>query len=716
MKNQQMMLIGGAAALIMLVIGVGVFMYGLSQSQETPTPETVASAEGEFDFEIPQGIELEPAASIEELVADSNLQAEYPELAELLLNPELGSVYKDFYLVYQQGGPDAAIALARQRGILNEDDQIVMTLILDTDDNAALVAELEAEGITIQSAFRDQVNIAIPIALIQEQLESEDPDLILERISNFDNVIRLELPNRASTKQSGIILGQGVDVTEADVWQDAGLTGQGVRVGVLDLGFGGYEDMLGSELPESVEVGIFGDDYAFELEVHGTACAEIVHEMAPGAELILAYYDGTDAAMGEAIEWLVAQEVDIITNSTGSNGDTPMDGTGLIAELIDEVYAQGILWVNAAGNEADVHYRGQFTDTDGDNLHEFAEDLEYLPFVVAGPGFPPSAVIMSWDDWDNVDQDYDLSLYDQEGNLILKSEDLQDGSRGQEPVEFFRYEFDTQDIYLLAIENYDGLADGDAVIDLFFRLSLPHPDFITPEYSLASPSDARGALAVAAVNWADDELEPYSSQGPTSDGRIKPDIAAPSVVDSLSYAPEAFDGTSAAAPHVAGAAALVLEAFPDYTPDEVIAFLEGRALDLGPPGEDNGFGAGRLDLGAAPDGTAPAPAEEEPATDAAEEEPVEVAEAEADEESEEPLMQLIQPTSTPRTSAPPSINLPNETDAGGSAEPTTPDVQLTEEELAQLGMFVVIGAGLMCLAGAVLGGIVIWAIVAFLRR
>lgn len=107
---------------------------------------------------------------------------------------------------------------------------------------------------------------------------------------------------------------------------------------------------------------------------------------------------------------------------------------------------------------------------------------------------------------------------------------------------------------------------------------------------------------MGAVHWSNDALEPYSSQGPTNDGRIKPDLVAPSAVKNASYAPGIFDGTSAATPHVAGAAALALQAFPDYTPDDLVNFLESRAIELGHSGPDNQFGAGRLNLGDAPQG------------------------------------------------------------------------------------------------------------------
>jgi subtilisin family serine protease len=282
---------------------------------------------------------------------------------------------------------------------------------------------------------------------------------------------------------------------------------------------------------------------------------------------------------------------------------------------------------------------------------------------------------LSWDDWQNVNQDYDLALLDKDGNLIAKSEEPQDGQPGQLPAEGFLYEFADNAVYLLAIQNYDNKARGDATFDLFIHGGLMHPDLVVAERSLSSPSDARGAFAVGAVNWADDVLEPYSSQGPTSDGRTKPDLSAPSVVDSASYAPEAFDGTSAATPHVAGAAALVLQAFPEYSPDDLAAFLQERSKDLGPAGPDDAFGAGRLNLGDAPAGAepveTPVSTEAEPTLEA-----TEVAE--------------LRPTSTPRP--PLEVGLPGQTGLPSQ----TP---VSEEESSALTLIIGLGLCLVCLGG-----------------
>jgi Subtilase family len=127
---------------------------------------------------------------------------------------------------------------------------------------------------------------------------------------------------------------------------------------------------------------------------------------------------------------------------------------------------------------------------------------------------------------------------------------------------------------------------------------------VTPANSLWVPGDARGAITVGAVDAKTDIVESFSSQGPTADGRAKPDLSGPDDVSSYAYASvggDAFFGTSAATPHVAGAAALYKQAFPNATPDAILTYLTKHAKQ--PKGSQRGkniTGAGLLFLDAVP--------------------------------------------------------------------------------------------------------------------
>ncbi len=127
----------------------------------------------------------------------------------------------------------------------------------------------------------------------------------------------------------------------------------------------------------------------------------------------------------------------------------------------------------------------------------------------------------------------------------------------------------------------------------------------TVESSIPTPGDAAGALAVGAVDWRGNARKGYSSQGPTDDGRLKPDLVAPT--DTRVMGPAGFravGGTSNAAPNAAGAAAVLLaserRAGRAPTAAEIRSALTSAALDLGAPGPDGVFGAGRVRVSLTP--------------------------------------------------------------------------------------------------------------------
>jgi len=566
------LLVAGVVLLIAAIVLVFTLVpggFGAFFSRPAPTPTLPP---------LP-ALDVTPPSSLVEL-AD-----EYPELADILTDPELDSAYKQFLLAYQTGGEEAAMELARQRGLLTPEGDIRVTLVLDTEDHAPLVAQLEQIGVRVVSAYQDRVNVAVPMALVEAQLEREEPGAIFEQLTELEHVIAVRLPEQRVPDRSDVD-GEGVEIVGANTWHQAGFTGQGLRVGILDLGFAGHQSLLGTELPEQVPMQQFG--WVDEEEVHGTACAEIVHEIAPEADLFFAWYDGSDAAMGEAVDWLRSQGVTIISHSVGSLTG-PRDGSEWEARFVDDLAAQGLVWVNSAGNQGLGHYRGAFTDQDGDGIHEFMPGEELLPL----PNNGYVEVFLMWEDWTVVDRDYDLFLYDGSGNELASSQNVQSGQAGQEPVEGVWAETGGEMLYAL-VKAYEG--SQSLMIDIFvWPIDLPAP-YAVPAYSICPPSDAVGSLTVGAVNYWDDSLAEYSSQGPATDGRLKPDIAAPAGVSGATYGPDGFPGTSASCPHVAGAAALVWQAHPEFSRQQVVDYLLSNALDLGAPGLDTGFGYGRLQL------------------------------------------------------------------------------------------------------------------------
>ena len=202
-----------------------------------------------------------------------------------------------------------------------------------------------------------------------------------------------------------------------------------------------------------------------------------------------------------------------------------------------------------------------------------------------------------WNGWDysGTDQDYDLYLYLKQGaawTLIDSSANAQTG--GQWPIEdIYGWYTDHAATWAVSIKRVRGTKS--VKLELFTSGNDTPIEYAVAAHSLVVPADSGSAIAVGATDWEDDSYHYYSSQGPTWDGRIKPDLAAPSGVSTATYGRWNFYGTSASTPHVAGACGLFLGRTP-FTAKQVRTLLQNRALDLGPSGKDNQFGYGRLNL------------------------------------------------------------------------------------------------------------------------
>ena len=568
------------------------------------------------------------------------LALRYPSLERLLRDPETDSVYKEFVIAYEQGGLAAAEELARRRGLLTPDNEVRVTLVVDTPASrtARLIDDLEALGVNVLGSYRDLIDISIPLNVIAGVAQSENPAAIFEQIRDVEHVVGLRLnpPSvpqnlpraerrgarrslRVQQSSGRSIVSEGMFAINAAEWHAAGFTGQGIQIGVLDQGFDGFRDQLGRELPEQVIARSFvsGVEPDAAGENHGTAVAEIVHDVAPRAELFFAHYDGGDVSMGNAVDWLLEQGVQIISHSAGGLAG-PMDGTGRDAELVDRVTAQGVLWINSAGNSADEHLRTTYGDADGDGFHDFKPESPLLAFRPVPD--QTTQIVLNWDDWPQADEDYDLYLLDRDGVVLASSRNIQAGNRA--PVEQILYRFDDAGAYYVSVQ-----ANGTsrpARLDLYIH-EARSMEFTTPSHSLATPADARGALTVGAVDFRDNTLQPYSSYGPTEDGRQKPELLGPDGVSVATYAPEAFFGTSAAAPHVAGAAALIWSAHPGFDADDLRVSLLANTIPVKSDAGADATGSGVLRLPAPPRGVTKA----EPATRSAENAPSGVAPADS---------------------------------------------------------------------------------------
>jgi subtilisin family serine protease len=421
---------------------------------------------------------------------------------------------------------------------------------------------------------------------------------------NVDGVSFMKAPDKLIPVA---VTSQGVDLTGADNFQVAGYDGSGVKVAVFDVGFIGLSNAISNdELTDNiVKVDCTvqpcnSDNPSIEnTSNHGTAVAEIIHDMAPGAKLYLIQVSDT-VDLEDAKEFTINNGIRIINHSLVVPNTNFYDGKcwsydGYLSPVCtaDDAYLNNILWVNAAGNEAQKHYEADFSDPDGNGWHNVSAGNETIEL---NNGDPINAgdtieVYLTWDAWLSTSEDYDLYLLDSDLNIIqlLSGTETQSGTP---PVEQITYHVTSTDTYYLAIYHNSATSHSFEVYSIYHNLSPA-----VASSSLLGPADAAGAMAVGAINysnWTTGPQEPFSSRGPTNDGRTKPDIMGPDHVSNSIF--DIFTGTSASCAHVSGAAALILDKNPGISVDELWNSLTSTAIDMGASGKDNIYGYGRLNL------------------------------------------------------------------------------------------------------------------------
>ena len=473
---------------------------------------------------------------------------------------------------------------ARGSQWVDESQQMVTAVIVLAPESRPSDVEsaVRAAGGTIEASSGELVKVKLPASALRE-------------ISSHPSVLRMRTPFKPNQK----LTSQGVDTIHAPDYRNRkGVDGTGVWVGILDTGFQGAEDLLGSELSADTAATPFVLQRLSQFDnVHGTACAEIIHDVAPGAKLVLAGFED-DVTWAAAVDELVNLGVDIISHSVGFDNLYSPDGNHFFAQKVDEAMSRGVLFVTAGGNEAEKYFQGPWRDGNGNGYLDVPGG-EVLPVLVDGG----ATVVLRWDDaFGGSSHDYDL-LVVKEGflsnpdlsttnpDIVAISADLQSGS--QDPVERVDFEHSGLVFILVLHDSNSPLSPGQR----FWVWSSAgiDPSQGTGIGTLTLPADARGGVAVAAVGFDTRTLEGFSSRGPTADGRVKPDVAGPDRVATVSYG-DPFSGTSAATPHVSGAAALILAANPGMSSSDLRRALEEAVDLLGYPGRNNDIGAGLIDL------------------------------------------------------------------------------------------------------------------------
>lgn len=417
-------------------------------------------------------------------------------------------------------------------------------------------------------------------------------------------------PESGDSTRAAALFADGIRAAHLQLLHQRGLSGKGVKIGILDLGFGGYTRLLhDGHVKAAVAEKSFPANYGVEnSQMHGTACAEVIAAAAPAAEVYLASFDGRQGHMLEAAQWLLSQGVQIVSYSAG-NTEAPNDGTDVISRFVDYTTRRyGVLWVVAAGNHAQKHWAG-FSDTNRDGIIETTRDgMIGLEITALSDHL---RIVVRWDDWGldprapSATQDIDAILLAQRADgrglyIVQQSTDPQNGGAAL-PVEVIDYAAPN-----LAGQQFTLRLKAKRVtrrlwVHVFVESEARLYPFVSAG-SILNPASARLALAVGGIDILTNDLAKYSSQGPTDDNRLKPEVTAPT--NTISWAYESgtgrFPGTSASCPHVAGFAALLKEMNPQLTASELRLLVMRAVSPRGSPQPNAFYGYGQIDASALP--------------------------------------------------------------------------------------------------------------------
>jgi hypothetical protein len=505
-----------------------------------------------------------------------------------------------------------ALPTLRTSGFVNRDGTALVDITADVDD--ALIEAIEAAGGSIVNShprFR-AVRATVPLDAV-------------EGIAARPEVTNIRAADRAITNK--------VDTSEGDVSHAAdsartsyGVDGTGVKIGVLSDSVDSLAALQASgDLPMTVTV-LPGQD-GVPGSSEGTAMLEIVHDLAPGADLYFATAFGGFAQFAQNILDLQVAGCQVIVDDVFYFAEGVFqDDT--IAAAVDTVKAAGVQYYSSAGNSGNLN-----DSTSGVWEGDFSSTTTPAPLVGSGTAADfgggdsgngitadsSSYFTLHWSDPIGASgNDYDLYLLNPTLTTVLDaSTDTQDGDdRPYEQIDTTTFD-DTDNV--LVVLKFSG-------VDRMLHLNANRGRL---EHGTAGQTSghgaARGAFGVAAVDWWETQtggspnpfdgtepVETFSSDGPrrvhyesngtpitpgdfSSTGgelRQKPDITAADGVSTATPGFNPFFGTSAAAPHAAAIGALMLEANPTLTPDGVRAIFESTALDIETPGVDRDSGVG----------------------------------------------------------------------------------------------------------------------------
>lgn len=502
---------------------------------------------------------------------------------------------------------------------LTNDGKARINLQTNAPVTAELLQKIQAYGAQIlhTSANYNRVQVLVPL----EQVES------LAQLPEVKSIKPYIKPRvwRGSVRSEGDIA-QGAGLARATY----GVSGTGVKVGVLSDSYdylgGAATDIANGDLPADGVTLVGSGDLKYEGSDEGRAMLQIIHDLAPGAKLYFATAFYTEADFANNIRALRQAGCDIIVDDVAYFAE-PVFQDGIVAQAVNEVTASGALYFSAAGNDGNKN-DGTSSVWEGDFVDGGQAPLG-LPGKVHSFGSTPYNVLkknsgiitLQWSDPQGKSaNDYDLYVLNANGTRVIgASTSIQDGN--QDPYEVVNPKTANSRIVIVLYKGQSRF------LHLATNPSSPMQAALSVNTNGAiwGHSAAANAYGVGAVSAKDrsnlfttgspNSVEKFSSDGPrrifykpdgtpitpgnflSTGGTVlqKPDIVAANGGKTTlpSDSPlNPFFGTSAAAPHAAGVAALLKSFKPSLTPRQIRAVLTRTALDIEASGFDENSGYG----------------------------------------------------------------------------------------------------------------------------
>ena len=441
-------------------------------------------------------------------------------------------------------------------------------------------------------------------------------------------ILRREVPDTPMTRKDDTSVGD-VAHRVSSARRTHSVTGSGIGIGVISNGVRTLADRQASgDVPARVNV-LPGQEGVGD---EGTAMLEIVHDLAPGAELYFATGVGGQAQVAANIEALCEAGADIIVDDVGYFLEAAFQDD-LFAQGVNAATADGCFYFTAGGNDGNLNdgtsgvWEGDYDAgspliVEGETVgvrHDFGGGMEANPLNGAGFfsfGFS-GVIVLQWaDPLGASSNDYDLFLVNGDGDVIDSSTDTQDGT--QDPIESISTGFFAYSGVSLVVVKASGA-------DRLLRLQAAKGRLeIATASNLYGHSAAENAVSVAAVDVrtaggsgkvfnGTESVTRENSDGPgriffepdgtpitagdfsETGGKVlrKPDLTAASCVSTSTPDFSPFCGASAAAPHAAAIAALMVEGAggPKHVSQKtLLRAMTASALDIETDGFDRDAG------------------------------------------------------------------------------------------------------------------------------